>query len=106
MYELVSPVRLSVLFKHLSKLMIGAGCVLLVPLFVAVLYGEIVVSGIYLIIVGLIIISGYLINRALPDSELGRKEALVLAAIIFPFLALVGREALRCFGWQFPSLDP
>ncbi|MBN2733935.1 MAG: TrkH family potassium uptake protein [Methanomicrobiaceae archaeon] len=89
MYELVSPVRLDVLLKHLSKILIGTGFVLLIPLLVALFYGEIIVSGIYFLIVGLIIISGYLINKALPNSELEKKEALVLAAVIFPFLALI-----------------
>ncbi|MDD3406673.1 MAG: TrkH family potassium uptake protein [Methanomicrobium sp.] len=89
MYELVSPVRPKVLLRYLSRLIIGSGFVLLAPLIAALFYGEVTVFAIYILIVAAIMIFGLAVSRILPDEELERKEAVLLAAFIFPFLAAV-----------------
>ena len=87
MYELVSPVKPLVVLKYLSILVMGAGAMLLVPLIVALYFREYTISGTYILIGSVIILLGYLLHRLLPEGELEWKEALIIAAIIFPFAA-------------------
>ncbi|GAB7015383.1 TrkH family potassium uptake protein [Methanogenium cariaci] len=89
MYELVSPVKLLIVLKYLSVLVMGAGGMLLVPLVVALYFGEYTVAGIYTIIGFSIILLGFFFHRLLPEGELEWKEALIIAAVIFPFAALL-----------------
>ncbi len=89
MYELVSPVKPLVVLKYLSGLVMGAGAMLLVPLIVALYFGEYTITGMYVIIGSTILLLGFLSYRLLPEGELEWKEALIIAAIIFPFTALL-----------------
>jgi trk system potassium uptake protein TrkH len=89
MYELVSPVKPLIVLKYLSILMMGAGAMLLVPLIVALYFREYTIAGTYTIIGATIILLGFIFHRLLPDGELEWKEALIIAAVIFPFAALL-----------------
>jgi trk system potassium uptake protein TrkH len=89
MYELVSPVKPLVVLKYLSVLVMGAGAMLLVPLIVALYFREYTIAGMYVIIGVTIILLGFLFHRLLPAGELEWKEALIIAAVIFPFVALL-----------------
>lgn len=89
MYELVSPVKPLVVLKYLSILVAGVGAMLLVPLTVALSFGDYLTAGIYAVISPVIILAGVLVHRALPEGELEWKEALIIAAVIFPFAALL-----------------
>lgn len=89
MYELVSPVDSSVVLKYTGRLMIGMGVVLAVPMVVALIFMELHTAAVYGATGLLIVLTGYLLVRILPEGELGWKESLVIAAIIFPFLALL-----------------
>lgn len=89
MYELVSPVKPLVVLKYLSILVMGAGGMLLVPLIAALYFGDYTIAGVYVIIGSLIILLGYIAHRLLPKGELEWKEALIIAAVIFPFAALL-----------------
>jgi len=89
MYELVSPVKPLVVLKYLAVLMMGAGAALLVPLIVAIYFRDFSIAAIYAVVGTTIIVLGYLFNRLLPDEDLEWKESLVIAALIFPFSALL-----------------
>ncbi|HDQ07375.1 MAG TPA: TrkH family potassium uptake protein [Methanoculleus sp.] len=89
MYELVSPVKPLVVLKYLAVLMMGAGGALLVPLVVAVYFREFAIGSVYAVIGCTIIALGYLFHRLLPTADLEWKESLVIAALIFPFSALL-----------------
>jgi len=89
MHELVSPVDFRTILKNLAKLMTGVGFVLLVPLIAALIFGEYRVAAIYGLTVGGIISAGIIFDKLLPESELQKKEALFIAAVIFPFIALL-----------------
>lgn len=89
MYELVSPVDVRVVLKYMGRLMTGIGVVLAVPMVVALLFLELHTAAVYGATGLLIVAAGYLLIRILPESELEWKESLVIAAIIFPFVALL-----------------
>lgn len=89
MYELVSPVDTRVVLKYMGRLMMGMGAVLAVPMIVALIFMELHTAAVYGATGLLIVIAGYLLVRILPEVELRWKESLVIAAIIFPFLALL-----------------
>lgn len=84
MYELVSPVNSAGILKYLGLIMIGIGAVMAVPLVVALFFSEWFIAGTYGVIATLIITLGTLISRLLPEYELQWKDAMVIAAIIFP----------------------
>ncbi len=89
MYELVSPVDLPAVLKYTGRLMMGMGAVLAVPMAVALIFMELHTALVYGLTGILIVSIGYILEKTLPETELGWKEALVIAAIIFPFLALL-----------------
>lgn len=89
MYELVSPVKPLVVLKYLAVLVMGAGAALTVPLIVAIYFGDFSIASIYAVIGCTIIGLGYLFHRLLPEADLEWKESLVIAALIFPFTALL-----------------
>jgi trk system potassium uptake protein TrkH len=89
MYELVSPVNPIRILKYLGFLLIAQGFVIIVPGLVAVLYGQISTALLHLIIAAVLILLGYGIYRALPESELLLREAVVIAAVIFPLSAAI-----------------
>ena len=89
MYELVSPVNGAGILKYLGLIMIGIGAVMAVPLVVALFFSEWFIAGIYGVIATLIITLGTLISRLLPEYELQWKDAMVIAAIIFPLSSLL-----------------
>ncbi|WAI00466.1 TrkH family potassium uptake protein [Methanogenium organophilum] len=104
MYELVSPVKPLVVLKYLSILVIGAGAMLLVPLIVALYFSEYTIAGTYILIGSVIILLGSLFHRLLPEGELEWKEALIIAAVIFPFAALLSAIPFT-FSAGMPFLD-
>jgi len=89
MYELVSPVDTRVVLKYTGRLMMGMGAVLAVPMAVALLFTELHTAAVYGATGLLIVLAGWLLVKILPEGELEWKESLVIAAIIFPFLALL-----------------
>ena len=89
MYELVSPVKPLVVLKYLAVLMMGAGAALLVPLIAAIYFGDFSIAATYAVVGATIIALGYLFHRLLPKADLEWKESLVIAALIFPFTALL-----------------
>ncbi|WOF16390.1 TrkH family potassium uptake protein [Methanoplanus sp. FWC-SCC4] len=104
MYELVSPVNLIVVIKYLAKIMIGMGVVLLAPLIAALFYGEFFVALIFLMTASFICGLGLVFNKFLPEEELQWKEALVIAALTFPFIALLSFFPLSVLSGM-PFLD-
>ncbi|MDG6256362.1 MAG: TrkH family potassium uptake protein [Methanomicrobiaceae archaeon] len=89
MYELVSPVNRAAVLKYLGLVMIGMGAVLFVPLVVAVLFGSYTVAAAYATIAVCVIVAGYGMYRMLPDADLEWKDALVIAALIFPLSSAI-----------------
>jgi trk system potassium uptake protein TrkH len=89
MYELVSPVNRAAVLKYLGQVMIGMGAVLFVPLLVAVLYGAYHVAAAYAAMAVFVIAAGYALHRMLPEFDLEWKEALVIAALIFPLSSAI-----------------
>ena len=104
MYELVHPVSPVVVLKYLALLMMGMGGVLLIPLIAAVIFGEYVVAGLFLLSAVLVIGCGLLFHRILPERELAWKEGLVLAAVTFPFVAALSTIPLAVLTGM-PFLD-
>lgn len=89
MYELVSPVNRAAVLKYLGQVMIGIGAVLFVPLMVAAYFEDYHVAAIYAVMAAVVIAVGYGLHRMLPDYDLEWKEALVLAALIFPLSSAI-----------------
>ena len=89
MYELVSPVDVSLVLKYTGRLMMGMGVLLAVPMAVALVFIEMHTAAVYGATGVLILSGGYFLARFLPEGELGWKESLVIAAIVFPFFALL-----------------
>ncbi|HDR72571.1 MAG TPA: TrkH family potassium uptake protein [Methanoculleus sp.] len=89
MYELVSPVNRAAVLKYLGQVMIGMGAVLFVPLMAAVAFGAYSVAAIYAAMAVLVMAAGYVMHRMLPDFDLEWKEALVIAALIFPLSSAI-----------------
>ncbi|MBP2132664.1 trk system potassium uptake protein TrkH [Methanomicrobium sp. W14] len=89
MYELASPVRLKVIMKYLSQVLIGAAFVIFIPFLAAAFSGETFVAAIYLLITAVIFLAGFVINKILPEDEMERKEAVIIVALVFPLLALI-----------------
>jgi len=89
MYELVSPVNRAAVLKYLGQVMIGIGAVLFVPLMVAAYFEDYHVAAVYAVMAIVVIAVGYGLHRMLPDYDLEWKEALVLAALIFPLSSAI-----------------
>ena len=89
MYELVSPVDLSVVLKYTGRLMTAIAVVLAVPMAAALVFMEPYTAAVYGVTALVVALAGRILVRILPDGELGWKESLVIAAIIFPFIALL-----------------
>ncbi|NYT05572.1 MAG: TrkH family potassium uptake protein [Methanomicrobiales archaeon] len=89
MYELVSPVNSRGILKYLGLIMIGIGGVTAFPFLVALLFSEWGIAALYAVIACTISLSGYAISRLLPDYELQWKDAMVIAALIFPLSSLL-----------------
>lgn len=102
MYELVSPVKFAAIAKYTSQIIMGVGAVLTVPLIVALIFGRTEIAATYgLLVIGLIVL-GYAVHRVLPDFDLDWKEALVIAAIIFPLSSLVSAIPFALFSGMAP----
>ncbi|MDD4498409.1 MAG: TrkH family potassium uptake protein [Methanosarcinaceae archaeon] len=89
MYELVSPINLLAVLKYTGYILMAFAAVLLVPMGAALLLDELVAVSIYggtfLLTAG----AGVFLHRVLPDYELELKEAVILAALVFPFCSLI-----------------
>jgi trk system potassium uptake protein TrkH len=89
MYELVSPVDLSVVLKYTGRLMMAISVVLAVPMAMAIVFMEPHTAAVYGLTAVFVACGGFILVKVLPDGELRWKESLVIAAIIFPFIALL-----------------
>ncbi len=89
MYELISPINPEAVLKRLGQIMIGIGIVQAVPAMVALIFGEIRIASVYGVVAVAVLLAGLFMSRHLPDEDLEIKEALVLAALIFPLSAIV-----------------
>jgi trk system potassium uptake protein TrkH len=89
MYELVSPVNFAAVTKYTAQIMIGIGGVMVAPLLVALAFGETSIALLYGAMGAAVMVLGYMIHRLLPHYELDGKDAVVIAAIIFPLSSLV-----------------
>jgi len=104
MYELVSPVKPLVVLKYLSLLVAGTGAMFIIPLIVALIFNEFLIAGTYLVIAAVIILLGIGIHRILPEGVLEWKEALIIAAVIFPFASLLSAIPFSLStGMSFPD---
>ena len=88
MYELVSPVHVNAVLKHLGQVLMAFGCVLAVPVLAALFFGQIYSAAIYGITASVLIIAGLTLNTLLPGYEIQLKEAVVIAALVFPLTSL------------------
>lgn len=89
MYELVSPVDPLAVLKYTGHILVAFAAVLLVPMGAALLLGEPAAVSIYGVTVLLTAVVGVLLHRSLPDYELELKEAVILAALIFPLCSFI-----------------
>ncbi|MDT8358369.1 MAG: potassium transporter TrkG, partial [Methanomicrobiaceae archaeon] len=89
MYELVSPVNFAAVTKYTAQIMIGIGGVMVAPLLVALVFGETSIAFLYGAMGAGVMVLGFVVQRLLPHYELDWKDAVVIAAIIFPLSSLV-----------------
>lgn len=89
MYELVSPINPKAVLRRLGQITIGIGIVQAAPAVVALIFGEIRIAAVYSAVALAVLLAGHFMSRRLPEEELEIKEALVLAALIFPLSAIV-----------------
>jgi trk system potassium uptake protein TrkH len=89
MYELVSPVNMATVIKYLGQIMVAIGAILLVPLIMALIFGDLWIALVYGAIALGIVVLGYALHHLLPDADLQWKEALVIAALIFPLSSVI-----------------
>lgn len=89
MYELVSPVNVRAILKYVSELFVGIGATFIPPILVAVYFLEYQAAAWYAATAIVIALAGLMLLRLLPDYDLELKEALVIAAIIFPLTAAI-----------------
>ncbi|MHC1629537.1 MAG: TrkH family potassium uptake protein [Methanoculleaceae archaeon] len=104
MHELISPVNPRTILKFLGRFMMGAAFVLAVPGGVAAFFGEFHTALVYAGISGTVLLVGWLVDRSVVAPELEKKEALVIAGIIFPLLAFLNAIPLSISG-RMPFLD-
>jgi trk system potassium uptake protein TrkH len=104
MYELVSPVNRAAVLKYLGLVMIGVGAVLFVPLMVAAYFEDYHVAAVYAVMAAVVIAVGYAMQKMLPDCDLEWKEALVIAALIFPLSSAISAVPIS-ISTGMPILD-
>jgi len=104
MHELISPVRPRPILKFTGRLLVGGALVLAVPAGFAALCGELRIAAIYACISGVTLLPGLFIIRSVADQDLEKKEALVIAGLTFPVLALLNAVPIS-LSWQMPFLD-
>ncbi len=82
------------IFKNLGIVMMGIGVVMLIPIFVALIYGETAYGG-YLISGILSISVGYIFRRSFPDkANLRLKHGMIIAGFAWLWAALMGSICL------------
>ncbi len=104
MYELVSPVNPAAVLKYLAQVMMGIGAVMVVPLAVALVFGEVYTALAYGVTACAVTAAGYILNRLLPDYDLAWKEALIIAGLVFPLVALISSFPIA-YATGMPLLD-
>ena len=82
------------IFKNLGTVMEGIGVVMLIPIIVALIYGETDYGG--FLIAGLLsIVFGYILKRSFSDSvNLRLKHGMIIAALAWLWAALMGSICL------------
>jgi trk system potassium uptake protein len=82
------------IFKNLGIVMMGIGVVMLIPILVALIYGETDYGG-FLISGVLSILIGYIFRRSFPDkANLRLKHGMIIAAFAWLWAALMGSVCL------------
>lgn len=89
MYELVSPVNARAILKYLGDLSIGIGATFILPVLIALYLQEYHSAVWYAATAVAVALAGLILHRFLPDFDLEQKEALVIAAVIFPLTAAI-----------------
>lgn len=89
MYELVSPINPHAMLKYMGYFLIVFAVVLIAPVLAALAFGETETAIIYGITAFVCIIMGFAVYRILPDYELETKEAIILAALVFPLSSFI-----------------
>ncbi|WP_128694668.1 TrkH family potassium uptake protein [Methanoculleus taiwanensis] len=104
MHELVSPVNSRSILKYTGYLLLMIGAIIAVPVAAALILGEIVPAAIYAASSGVTLLAGGLLIRLLPECELHQKEAIVIAAIVFPLSSIINAVPLALVN-NLPALD-
>ncbi len=94
MYELVSPVSPRAILKYTGYLLLMIGGVMAVPVLAAIVLGELSAAAIYAASAAVTLGAGMLLIRILPEEDLLPKEAIVLAALVFPLASLINAVPL------------
>lgn len=94
MYELVSPVNPRAILKYTGYLLLMIAGVMTVPVLAAVILGDLSAAAIYAASAAVTLGAGAVIVRLLPESELRPKEAIVVAALVFPLSSLINAVPL------------
>ncbi|MDD4749249.1 MAG: TrkH family potassium uptake protein [Methanosarcinaceae archaeon] len=89
MYELVSPVNPRAVFKYTGHILLAFAAVLLGPTGAALILKEPEAFLFYGITAFLTALTGLFLYKGLSDSELELKEAVILAALIFPLCSII-----------------
>ncbi len=104
MYELVSPVSPRSILKYTGYLLLMIGVIIAVPAVAALILGEIASAAIYAASGGATLLAGGVLIRTLPECELHPKEAIVLAAIVFPLSSIINAVPFALVN-NLPPLD-
>ncbi len=104
MYELVSPVSPRAILKYTGYLLLMIGGIMAVPVLAAIILGEFSAAAMYAASAAVTLGAGVLVVRLLPEEELLPKEAIVLAALVFPLSSLINAVPLALVN-DFAPLD-
>jgi trk system potassium uptake protein len=99
--ELRYAVRFRVLLKYLGQLLLIVAVLTLVPLFFSLVVGEYQITRRYGVVIGVLGVSGYLLNRVPPVSGVQTNEAMVLTACIFLLTPLAMSYVFMAAGLSF-----
>jgi trk system potassium uptake protein TrkH len=104
MYALISPIKPAAVLKYLGLILIGMGIVQAAPLTAALVYGAISAAVIYGLLAGALVVLGFSLTRLFREYELEVKEAVVLAAAVFPLSAFIAAIPIQ-LTTDMPFLD-
>jgi len=99
--ELRYAVRFRAVLKYLGQLLLIVAALTLVPLLFSLLAGEHGIALRYVLVVGVLGVLGFLLNRIPPVTGVQTNEAMVLAACIFLLTPLAMSHVLMASGLGF-----